>query len=55
MNPLVISLDYCLAALFAVLTVACSAASLRYIIVDSQNYSVCSSPSLAEFLVFNVS
>lgn len=40
MSPVIVALDYCLAALFAVLTVACSTASLRYIIVDSQNYNV---------------
>ena len=46
MNRLEVILDVSLAVLFALLTVACAAASLRYIIVDSQNYSVCSWKSL---------
>lgn len=40
MNPIVYYFDLFLAFLFAILTVACATASLRYIIVDSQNYSV---------------
>lgn len=40
MNGFEIIFDISLAVIFGLLTIGCTAASLRYIIVDSQNYSV---------------